>query len=286
MAAFAAPAACGSRPAARGVRPAARGVRGLDLLRGHRARPLATFFGFDQNLERISFQKRLFGHPVASFFGFDQMGGAHLVKTEHFCQRRAEKRGSRCETAPDFGQNRKKLPAPSRPAVREPLAAARATVGRLRRRPADRPGRTEGGALRALPRRSAPRPPPPAPARVPARSVSRGNLLARAPHQLGSAAAPRRARRRFRLAAYPSRDPHAVGSARLCVRPAIRVPLPAFGRARGPPPAACHPARVPARRGAATCGVRTRARVVACARRPAARVPLTVVGARASRGRR
>ena len=50
---------------------------------------------------------------MASFFGFDQTGPAHLVKTEHFCQPRAEKRGSRCETAPQFGQNRKKLPGGS-----------------------------------------------------------------------------------------------------------------------------------------------------------------------------
>ena len=74
---------------------------------------LAAFFGFDQNLPRISFQRRLFGRSVASFFGFDQIEGAHLVKTENSCQPRAEKRGSRCETVTRFGQNRKKLPAPS-----------------------------------------------------------------------------------------------------------------------------------------------------------------------------
>ena len=74
---------------------------------------LAAFFGFDQNLPRISFQKRLFGRSVVAFFGFDQMGAARLVKTEHSCQRRAEKRGPRCETARRFGQNRKKLPRAS-----------------------------------------------------------------------------------------------------------------------------------------------------------------------------
>ena len=91
--------------------------------------------GFDQNLERISFQKRLFGRSVASFFGFDQTGGARLVKTEHFCQRRAEKRGSRCEIDPAFGQNRKKLPAPFYWPARRASAARRTPVDSAGARP-------------------------------------------------------------------------------------------------------------------------------------------------------
>ena len=104
-------------------------------------RAVTKMFGFDQNFPRISFQKQLFGHSVASFFGFDQMSAARLVKTANSCQRRAEKRGSRCEIAPPFGQNRKFLP---RPFYRLAPEADATGVPRHRRMHAPADGRMPG----------------------------------------------------------------------------------------------------------------------------------------------
>ena len=131
-------AACGSRPL-----PAPA----LQLAAACGSRPLAAFFGFDQNLSWISFQKWLFGHSVASFFGFDQIEGRHLVKTEKSCHGRARKGGLKCETARDFGQNRKKLPGGWRLAAARRRSAARRAP--RPRRCAPRPRPAHASALRA-----------------------------------------------------------------------------------------------------------------------------------------
>ena len=195
----------------RGLRVRAHGVRSRCTARaGGRAPPaefgtppaergtppngaLAAFFGFDQNLPRISFQKRLFGRSVASFFGFDQMATAFLVKTEHSCRRKAEKRGSRCETARQFGQNRKKLPGAS---------------GRMagRRSRADR-----GGATSMRPRRKrkgrAGRPRARAPAAQNAQKDAQGGADSGRAHSPGRCARiPTRKRRRRRERSQPVRS--------------------------------------------------------------------------------
>ena len=139
----------GRRSAAAAARTRRGARRGCRCGRGRRktaAGALAAFCGFDQNPERISFRKRLFDRSVAAFFGFDQMSAIHLVKTEKTCQPRAEKRGPRCETAHQLGQNRKKLPRPFYRLAREGRASR--TGGRPARR---RCGRSDGTPRRRGP---------------------------------------------------------------------------------------------------------------------------------------
>ena len=167
-------------------------VPALRLAAACGSRPLAAFFGFDQNFSWISFQKRLFGHSVASFFGFDQIEGRHLVKTEKSCHGRARKGGLKCETARDFGQNRKKLPGGWRLATARRRSAAR-RAPRLHQRLVLAPRICAAGAPR----------PAPAPAPVPVSSRSRP---ASAPRRGQRAGGPQPAASRWRAVAAGTRE--------------------------------------------------------------------------------